>query len=544
MAVLQISKIQVRRGQKTQTGIPTLSAGEFAWAIDAQELYIGNGAVSEGAPFVGNTRLLTELDANNIFKLASTYTYEGNTSATVTTGLNANSPVSRTLQDKLDDYVSLADFGAAGDGVTNDTKALQRAIDQLYLNSDKTIPSARKKLRFPAGTYLITGTIYIPSYATLEGDGIDRTIIKQSTTATAIFQTIDFASTPSNKITFDSIPGIQGVTQPQNIKVSGMTLQFDSNTKQGTSAMILADCAKDMTIDSLKFLGLAADPRSDDQIAVAIRGYGATTTEDLTISNCKFEKLYSPIDCNYDVKRINITKNSFYWCQGSISFSQFLTGVSPQSVGPVGVKITENYFNFIGGSAVSIFPNSSNTSNEVISERNRYNDVGNDFSQNNDDEQDAPVIYFGSPNNQSIDDWFSRAERNNTGSPNPMIQEVAGHAYLKPKISNSLTLTVVSFPQPILTTAKYLEIDEQIVMDYVAQQPSLGVTRVGQIRVLASSNTATVTDSFQYSGASSLTGDIRFSASYNSSTNALIVSVLNPLGSVDTNLAFNYSKLF
>ena len=52
MAVVQISKIQVRRGLSNQTGIPQLSGGEFAWAIDAQELYIGNGAVSEGAPYV------------------------------------------------------------------------------------------------------------------------------------------------------------------------------------------------------------------------------------------------------------------------------------------------------------------------------------------------------------------------------------------------------------------------------------------------------------------------------------------------------------
>jgi len=60
MAVYQISRIQVRRGQANQgTGIPQLASGEMAWAVDTQQLYIGNGAVSEGAPGVGNTRLLT-----------------------------------------------------------------------------------------------------------------------------------------------------------------------------------------------------------------------------------------------------------------------------------------------------------------------------------------------------------------------------------------------------------------------------------------------------------------------------------------------------
>jgi hypothetical protein len=75
MAVLQISRIQLRRGKKNEaSGLPQLASGEMAWAIDSQELYIGNGAVSEGAPAVGNTRLLTEND--NILDLAEQYQYK------------------------------------------------------------------------------------------------------------------------------------------------------------------------------------------------------------------------------------------------------------------------------------------------------------------------------------------------------------------------------------------------------------------------------------------------------------------------------------
>ena len=72
MAVIQISKIQLRRGLKG-TGIPQLSSAELAWAIDTQELYIGNGSLAEGAPFVGNTKILTEND--NILDLASSYRF-------------------------------------------------------------------------------------------------------------------------------------------------------------------------------------------------------------------------------------------------------------------------------------------------------------------------------------------------------------------------------------------------------------------------------------------------------------------------------------
>ena len=63
MSIFQISKIQVRRGKKgNATGIPQLSSGEIAWAVDSQEVFIGNGSLAEGAPEIGNTRILTEHD--------------------------------------------------------------------------------------------------------------------------------------------------------------------------------------------------------------------------------------------------------------------------------------------------------------------------------------------------------------------------------------------------------------------------------------------------------------------------------------------------
>jgi len=72
VAIVNIGRIQVRRGRKYTagdqggTGIPQLASGEFGWAVDSQELYIGNGSVAEGAPYVGNTRILTENDIGSI----------------------------------------------------------------------------------------------------------------------------------------------------------------------------------------------------------------------------------------------------------------------------------------------------------------------------------------------------------------------------------------------------------------------------------------------------------------------------------------------
>lgn len=542
MAVLQISKIQVRRGQKSQAGIPTLSAGEFAWAVDAQELYIGNGSVSEGAPFVGNTRLLTELDASNIFKLAGTYGYEGNTSATIITGPDANSPVSRTLQDKLDDYVSLADFGAVGDGVTNDTSALQRAIDQIYLNSDKAIPSARKKLRFPAGTYLITGTIYVPSYATLDGEGIDRTIIKQSTTGTAIFQTVDFTSTPSSKVVF---PSIQSTTQPRNVCVSGMTLQYDQSTKQGTGALVNVDCAVDMVIEKCKFLGLAANPTNDSQEAIQIRGQGATTTRGLKIKNCVFKNISVGVASDYDVSNIEIDSNQFDGLESGVLFGLNLLGVSPSITGPVKVDITNNTFDNVYKFAIWGGYNTGEIPTYITSQNNKFFNCGNDGSLDLEENQQFPVVVFQAPGSKSVGDQFSRTEANLSGVTGQIVPEIFGHvSYFQPLSARSITLPVQSFPTTIAVVPKVVEAEVKVVLDYVARQPDLNVTRVGQVQVMTNRTTATWVESFQYDGATTLTGDLQFTASLNTLTQTLTVGVTNPTGSVDTNFTYQYNLLY
>jgi hypothetical protein len=545
MAVLQISKIQVRRGQKSQTGIPTLSAGEFAWAVDAQELYIGNGSVSEGAPAVGNTRLLTELDANNIFKLASTYVYRDYDGSPITTGPDANNPVRRTLQDKLDDYVSLSDFGTAGDGLVNDTKAFQTAVDQTFLNtSEKSDPKSRKKLRIPAGQYLITGTIYVPSYATLEGDGIDRVVIKQATSGTAIFQTIDFGSTPTNKITYPNIQS--GLNhQPRSIKISGMTLRYQYATQQGGSPMIAVDCAKDMDISEVKMIGFAATPRSDTQQGILLRGEGTLITQGVSIEKCQFENINIAIQSDFDVEDISIADTSFYTLYRGIEFNSALTGVAPKKYGPRKVTVKGSKFEDIYAEAVFIGSNSSNESTRFVSEGNRYDNVGNKISQDSDyDVQAYSVLKFGTPDNQSVNDWFSRTVANDSGSPGTALPEIIGHGRLSPNVANSMSLAVVSFNQPILSVAKVADTDQTINIDYVAQQPSINNTRAGRLQVLAGNYTATIYDSYQYAGASSLINNLEFFVSLNTGTNYLEISAYNPVGSVVTNLTYSYNVLF
>jgi hypothetical protein len=171
MAVVQISKIQLRRGKRLESGLPQLASGEMAWAIDTQELYVGNGAVSEGAPLVGNTKILTEHD--NILDLLDQYKYKPSDTS-ILTGLNGN-VTERTVQQRLDEgRVNAASFGISGlNSSVDQTALIQNAINSVYIT---TTASNRVAIEFDPGTYRITGTLYIPSYVRLIGSGKNHTV--------------------------------------------------------------------------------------------------------------------------------------------------------------------------------------------------------------------------------------------------------------------------------------------------------------------------------------------------------------------------------
>ena len=87
------------------------------------------------------------------------------------------SAVATTVQTKLRESVSVKDFGAVGDGFTDDTAAIQLAITA----------GAGKELYFPAATYIISSALTIVSANTrLVGDGFGTVIKNTSLTGHAL----------------------------------------------------------------------------------------------------------------------------------------------------------------------------------------------------------------------------------------------------------------------------------------------------------------------------------------------------------------------
>jgi hypothetical protein len=169
VAIVQISRITNRKGLTVDLPSP-LAGAELGWATDERRLFIGNGTLAEGAPVVGNTEILTEF--SDIIAVSAAYTYQGEAAGyTVQTGTTAGDPVQQSLQSRLDSYAVVTDFGATGDGVTDDTAAINRALYQLYCRD--TNPQIRRSLFFPAGVYIVTDAILIPPFASLYGEGND-----------------------------------------------------------------------------------------------------------------------------------------------------------------------------------------------------------------------------------------------------------------------------------------------------------------------------------------------------------------------------------
>jgi hypothetical protein len=75
----------------------------------------------------------------------------------------------RTVQDKLRESISVKDFGVVGDGVADDTAAIQAALDYVGSTGGGTV-----KLPRTSGRYRITSGLKLPSYVTLEGIAADR----------------------------------------------------------------------------------------------------------------------------------------------------------------------------------------------------------------------------------------------------------------------------------------------------------------------------------------------------------------------------------
>ena len=307
MAVQQISRIQHRRGLRID--LPdSLNDAEFGWAENTRELFIG-----EGPFFGGNTQILTQYTSASL----PPYTYISNTGFDAVTGFDPfgivgitefipdpNFPIIRSYQQKFDDFVSVKDYGAVGDGVTDDTAAILRAIFDIY---NQTVGSSGldkfRALYFPAGTYRVRKFIPLYPFCTLFGDGktktkilLDFAIFDGAITSLeqAATRTVDSLGQEGSDIGVDIGAGIATLT-PENIVVRGMS--FESTTPQtqvpGNKDIVRIERAKNVRFEDCEFAGTwtSTDTAIGGSIAVVIENLDDSTNipQNISFLNCNFK---------------------------------------------------------------------------------------------------------------------------------------------------------------------------------------------------------------------------------------------------------------
>ena len=111
--------------------------------------------------------------------------------------LNMTGSVVTTVADKLAEKVSVKDFGAVGDGVTDDTVAIQAAIDS-FGSGGVLATSNGGTLYFPKGLYAISAGLLIQQTGVrLIGEGIESTKILVTSNLGAAKAVFEFDQTNS-----------------------------------------------------------------------------------------------------------------------------------------------------------------------------------------------------------------------------------------------------------------------------------------------------------------------------------------------------------
>jgi len=430
VAIVQISRITQRKGLLQDLPQP-LAGAELGWAIDDRRLFIGNGDLADGAPVVGNTEVLTEF--SDILSFAGEYTYQGTAGGyTVQTGVNGGT-VSQSLQSRLDSYAVITDFGATGDGVTDVTAIINNALYQLYCRNIN--PAIRRSLFFPAGTYVISGTIKIPPYCKLYGEGPESTniyfyaatwtntvayaagvLVQNGATYYRSQAAVPIGTAISNPTywTAETLPayiartadslqqtganiGANGALAPGFFEVSGINFQTNQATQDG----VFVEAATDCSFQSVNVTGPMTTGTLTSSVnntaCVRWNSTGSYICKNVEWNHCTLSGMVW--GTNTDEQIEGVTFSNCYF--NTLYQGVYLGNTIAPAVGPTGFRIVQNQFDNIYVEGIVIVNVSLNAT-----AYNVFYDVGNHF--NGITNPASSIIDINAINNVSIGDMFER----------------------------------------------------------------------------------------------------------------------------------------
>jgi len=199
-------------------------------------------------------------------------------------------PLTKVTYSMIEDApLNVQDFGATGNGSTNDTAAIQATLDA----------AAGKIVYFPKGEYVLTGSTYINHSMKLVFE--PGAII----TVTAPYSFV---------IAFE----IAYYGAVDNVTIDGATFDFDdiATTQYGIGVRIL-DLATNITVRNCVFKNFAQSSNvGNGGDGIYIRLLNSTAPQDITVEGCIFENIgRNGISVTNYINGLNITNCTFNDCK-------------------------------------------------------------------------------------------------------------------------------------------------------------------------------------------------------------------------------------
>ena len=297
----------------TNAGVPMASGLLYTYAAGTTTPLVtytdSTGLVANTNPVILDSRGEASIWLSTVgykFKLATPANVDVWTQDNIAPGSSAymtytpagTGAVTTTVQAKLRESVSVKDFGAVGDGVTDDAAAINLAI------------VAGRNVFFPAGTYLIGTSVQVSSKnnVVLQGAGMNVSIIKCSVAATF------------------SVPPLD-VTSSSNVLVNGFT--FDSNANASVTASLAV----------VRFVSCSDIAFSENRISHAYVGIGVNSCTRFRVERNFIHKSAIATTLNYN---INVSSTLSVSLQGEIN-DNFCTNSGSGFVGS-NINISRNQF--------------------------------------------------------------------------------------------------------------------------------------------------------------------------------------------------------
>lgn len=159
--------------------------------------------------------------------------------------------VGRTLSDKLQDYISVKDVGAKGDGIQNDTPFINNAFEQAV--------AAKKDVYFPGGTYMLdesspgSGFCLLNKGVSIIGEGALRTIFVPKANLPNTVDYIMVQPTAATVLDFMEISGFIVYPNASGIKRGKRGMVIDMSAVSNATAVHIDGCyfapGNDLSLD-------------------------------------------------------------------------------------------------------------------------------------------------------------------------------------------------------------------------------------------------------------------------------------------------------